>query len=276
MKPQALIATALLLALGAATSVAQACNGTPDFTLRVEAASGSAGGPGGYKATLTSFAFPRHFRDIPLFPASCSGLPGTPVVGDATLTLHPAISGGGTTLRIPMSGGGASCALYSEFDLTSGIDPTCNEPDQEMPGQTKMQIVETPEITDLGAASPVQVGPVTTQWGTAITLLASQASKRRSGQCYFRYRYVTINNGPGVSEGTENSLTLNSPTGQLLALDLTRALESVQTDVSSGLLALPEGQSMIVLTLDAGEYVPETSEGNNLRRLQVNVQGSCN
>ena len=42
-----------------------------------------------------------------------------------------------------------------------------------------------------------------------------------------------------------------------------------------GRVGLPSGLSTLVLEIDAPEYVPETNEYNNVRRVILDVQGSC-
>lgn len=275
MKTQVLI-SALLLALSATAAHAQAAPSTdPEYTYRVTVNSA-----GAYRVTVTSFNGPFHYRDVPLLPRNCSGNAGSPVTGAAEMLLFVQPSGPiHAEFHVPMTGGGSACEIFGEFDLKA-LDrpPSTNEVDPEMPpqGTHKPRMKELPDgINDLRAAEPVQIGRYLINWGDTTTLPASQATARRSGVCFFPYRYITLNAGPGTAEGTSNSLRRNGINGQLLAFDDLPALSPMTATTVNGLIGLPSGLSTIVLEADAPDYLAESSEYNNLRSVVVNVQGSC-
>lgn len=276
MKTQVLI-SALLLALSATAAHAQAAPGSadPEYTYRVTVNSA-----GAYGVTVTSFNGPFHYRDVPLLPQNCSGSAGSPVTGAAEMLLFVQPSGPiHAEFHVPMSGGGFGCEIVGEFDLKA-LDrpPSTNEVDPEMPpqGGHKPRMKELPDgINDLRAADPVQIGRNLVNWGEYMTLSASHATVRRSGVCFFPYRYITLNAGPGTAEGTTNSLRRNGINGQLLAFDDLPALSPMSATTVSGQIGLPSGVSTIVLEADAPDYLTESSEYNNLRSVVVNVQGSC-
>lgn len=264
--------SALLLALSAGAACAQTAP-APDYTYRVDSA-----GTAGWRATITAYHGPFHYRDLVLTPRYCSGNPGTPDSAAAEMRVFPQASGPWPAeFRVPMSGGGANCELFVGFDLKNHDQPpTTQEVDPEMPGQgQKPRMKEVPDTTDLAAADPVLIGPAILQWGDQATIPASQATRRRNGLCYFPYRYLVLDAGPGHAEGTSASLRLNGPTGTLLAYDDLPALQPLSTAAASGTIGLPSGSSIVVIEVDAPDYVPETSETNNLRRVLIDVQGSC-
>lgn len=267
--------SALLTGLAATAAAAQSApaGADPDYSYRLEAIAGA-----GYRVTLTSFHGPFHYRDLLLQPRNCSSAAGSPLAAAAQLWVFAQPSATlRATFRVPMSGGGSGCELFTEFDLKANDrPPSTNEVDPEMPGQgQKQHLQQVPEITDLSAADPLLLGQTLTQWGSAVTVTAEQAKAQRNGLCYFGYRYLTLNNGPGHAEGTSNTLRRGSPAGALLAVDDLPALKPIAATTSTGLIGLAPGTTTVVLNIDAAEYVPETNEANNLRRVIVNVQGRC-
>ncbi|WP_313919941.1 hypothetical protein [Tahibacter sp.] len=275
MKTQVLL-SALLLALSATAAHAQSAPGSadPEYTYRV-----TVNAAGAYRVTVTSFNGPFHYRDVPLLPQNCSGNAGSPVTGAAEMLLFVQPSGPiHAEFHVPMTGGGSGCEIAGEFDLKA-LDrpPSTSQVDPEMPGQgQKPRMKELPDgINDLRAADPVQIGRNFINWGDVTSLPARQATFRRNGVCYFPYRYITLNAGPGTAEGTSNSLRRNTINGQLLAFDDLPALSPMTATTVNGLIGLPSGWSTIVLEADAPEYLAESSEFNNVRSVVVNVQGSC-
>jgi hypothetical protein len=267
-----LLFSALLLALSAGAACAQVAP-APDYTYRVNSA-----GTAGWRATITAYHGAFHYRDLVLTPRYCTGNPGTPDSAAAEMRVYQQASGPWSAdFRVPMSGGGANCELFIEFDLKDhDRPPIFHEVDTEMPGQgQKPRMKEVPDPTDLAAADPVLIGPAILQWGDQAAIPATQATRRRNGVCYFPYRHLTLNAGPGHAEGTSTSLRLNGPTGSLLAYDDLPALQPLSTASASGMIGLPSGSSIVVIEVDAPDYVPESSETNNLRRVLIDVQGSC-
>lgn len=276
MKTSTLL-SALMLALAANAATAQTAPGSspsPDYSYRINRAA-----TGAWLVTLTSFHGPFHYRDMVLTPQGCGSNPGTPVSSAAQLWVTPQSTGPyHAEFRVPASSGG-TCMFTKPFDLKAEDRPTHEEPDPESPpqGQKQLQLWEVPDgPTDLSAADPLQIGETMTQWGGYATVFASQAVARRNNLCYFPYSYLTINAGPGFAEGTSNALTLSVPDGPLLALDDQPALLPMSATPVKGKIGLPSGLSVVVLEIDAPAYVPETNEYNNLRRVLVDVQGSCN
>lgn len=273
MKTPALFCALLLSFAATAHAQSTAPAADPDYSYRIDSAVG-----GGLRVTLTAFHGPFHYRDVALTPQGCSGPTGSPVAGAAEMYVFAQASGPLLAeFSVPMSAGGANCRMHTSLLLKDNDrPPSTNEVDPEMPGQgQKMRMKQLPEITDLSAADPLLLGSTLTYWGASVTVPATQAALRRSGYCYFDYRYLTINAGPGHAEGTSNTLRRGGPNGQLLAIDELPALTPMDAAGSSGRIALPPGLSVVVVDVDAAEYVPETNEANNLRRVIVFVQGSC-
>ncbi|HSX60807.1 MAG TPA: hypothetical protein VLF18_11460 [Tahibacter sp.] len=275
MKSSTLL-SALMLALAANAATAQTAPGSsanPDYSYRIDRDAA-----GAYLVTLTSFHGPFHYRDMALTPQGCGASPGSPITSAAELWLFPQPTGVlSAEFRVPASSGG-SCRFSTTFDLKAEDRPQHEEPDPESPPQgQKLQLWEMPDSpTDLSAADPVQIGPTPTQWGSTAVVPAAQADARRNGLCYFAYSYLSTNAGPGHAEGTSNALTLSAPGGPLLALDDLPAQLPMSATVVDGRIGLPSGISVVVVEVDAPAYVPETSETNNVRRVVVDVQGSCN
>lgn len=264
--------SALLLAFAAnATQIPPGA----DYTYRIDR-SGS-----GYELTVTGFQGPFHYRDMPLVPQHCSGDAGTPVMAGATMQVNTQDgSPYHARFRAPMSSGGASCEIVGEFDLQAQDLPTtttAGEVDREGPGQGgNVQLAMLPDgINDLQAADPLQLGRSFLNWGDVVALPAAQATARRGGVCYFPYRYMTINAGPGSAEGTSNSLRAMNANGPLLAFNDLPALRALSGTPVHGQVGLPPGLTTMVLEVDAPGYARESSESNNLRSLTVDVQGSC-
>lgn len=267
-----ILLSALLLAFAAnATHIPP----DADYTYRVDR------GGTGYQLTVTSFDGPFHYRDIPLLPQQCSGDAGMPAVASANMFVLVQAGPYHAEFRVPMSSGGASCELVGEFDLAAQDLPTtttAGEVDREGPGQGgNVQLAMLPDgINDLQAADPIQLGRSFINWGDAVVLPTAHAIARRGGVCYFPYRYLTINAGPGTAEGTSNSLRATSVSGPLLAFNDLPALRPLSNTLVGGQIGLPPGPSIMVLEIDAPGYAQESSESNNLRSLTVDVQGSCN
>lgn len=270
-----ILLSALMLALAANAAAAQTAPGSstaPEYTYRIDGTPGA-----GYRATLTAFHGPFHYRDIPLTPQGCGASPGTPVSSAAELIVFVQPTGPiHAEFHVPASSGGA-CEFVTVFDLKAeDRPPSTQEVDPEMPGQgQKPRMKEVPEITDLSAADPVRIGRTMTQWGGVAVIPASQAVLRRNGVCYFPYSYLSINAGPGHAEGSSNALTLGTPNGPLLALDDLAAQLPMSAATVQGRIGLPSGLSLVVLEVDAPGYVPETNPYNNVRRVMVDVTGSC-
>lgn len=264
--------SAVLLALTASAAQAQSA-AAPEYTYRIDSTPGA-----GYRATLTAFHGPFHYRDIPLIPTGCGSNVGTPIADDAELTVFVQPTGPiQAKFQVPSTSGG-SCSFDADFDLKA-LDrpPSTNEVDPEMPGQgQKPRMKRVPEINDLSAADPVQIGGTLTQWGSFAAIPASQAVLKRNGVCYFPYSYISLNAGPGHAEGSSNTLRLNGPNGPLLSLKDLPALQPMSATTVTGRIGLPSGLSIIAVEVDAPEYVPETNEFNNVRRVLVDVTGSCN
>lgn len=271
-----ILLSALMLGLAANAAVAQTAPGSsasPDYSYRITSAA-----TGAYLVTITSFNGPFHYRDMPLTPQGCGTSPGTPITNAAELWLFPQPSGVlSAEFRVPASSGG-TCRFTTTFDLKAEDRPKHEEPDPESPPQgQKLQLWEVPDSpTDLSAADPLQIGPTLTQWGGTAVVLASQAVAHRNNLCYFPYSYLSINAGPGHAEGSSNALTLSIPGGPLLALDDLPAQLPMSATAVKGRIGLPSGLSVVVVEVDAPGYVPETNEYNNVRRVLVDVQGSCN
>ncbi|HSX60806.1 MAG TPA: hypothetical protein VLF18_11455 [Tahibacter sp.] len=269
-----ILLSALLLALAANTASAQAAPGSSplEYTYRIDSVAGA-----GYRATLTAFHGPFQYRDMPMTPQGCGASAGSPVSSAAELIVFVQPTGPiHAKFRAPSTSGG-SCEFVTEFDLKAeDRPPSTQEVDPEMPGQgQKPRMKEVPEILDLSAADPVRIGRTMTQWGGVAVIPASQAVLRRNGTCYFPYSYLSINAGPGHAEGSSNALTLGAPDGPLLALDDLAAQLPMSAATVSGRIGLPSGLSLVVLEIDAPGYVPETIAYNNVRRVMVDVTGSC-
>ncbi|MBL8301078.1 MAG: hypothetical protein JNN30_22295 [Rhodanobacteraceae bacterium] len=267
--------SALSLALAASAATAQTAPGSsasPDYSYRIDSVPGAS-----HRVTITSFNGPFHYRDMALTPRNCGSSPGVPVPRAAEMLLFVPSNGPiHAEFRVPASSGG-SCEFVTEFDLKAqDRPPSTNEVNPETPGQgQKPRMKLVPEITDLSAADPLQIGRIATQWGSVVTLPASQAVARNNGICYFAYSYLSINAGPGHAEGSTNALTLNPPNGPLLAVDDLPAQLPMSAATVRGRIGLPSGFSTVVLEVDAPNYVPETNETNNLRNISINVQGNC-
>jgi hypothetical protein len=130
-------------------------------------------------------------------------------------------------------------------------------------------------VADLLLLNGLQVGSKTIAWGEAATIPAGQASANQGGRCEFRYRYSTMNRGEAAAGPATNLIRLDSPTGAVLAQDALPGLAVAAHHTSSGSLWLAPGTWTLYVHADGKLDVAESDEQNNLRRVRVELQGSC-
>jgi hypothetical protein len=130
-------------------------------------------------------------------------------------------------------------------------------------------------VADLLPLNGLRVGPKLIQWGQTETISADQASSKQGGRCEFRYRYDTGNQGNAASGPATNLVLLNQPNGAALAQDALPGLAVATQHTSSGTLWLVPGTWTIYVHADGKQDVAEGDEQNNLRRVRVQVEGSC-
>ena len=112
-------------------------------------------------------------------------------------------------------------------------------------------------------------------WGQTATISSNAASSKQAGRCFFRYRYDTGNQGQAVAGATANRLHLDAANGPPLATDALPGLPAGDQHTASGLLPLVVGTWTLYVHVDDDLVVPEGDEQNNLRRVRVRVEGSC-
>lgn len=169
---------------------------------------------------------------------------------------------------------------------TTPVDPQAN-PQPPVPGIEGSPIGTAGAPSDrkgtgrLAAAAdllPVQGLRLATKlipWGQTATISTDEASAKKNGRCEFRYRYETTNDGQAAAGPGSNHVLLNAATGPALAKDALPALAVATQHTASGLLQLKPGTWTLYVQVDALKQVAESDEQNNLRRVRVQVDGSC-
>lgn len=130
-------------------------------------------------------------------------------------------------------------------------------------------------VADLTPVNGLQLGPKLIPWGQVATIPADQASSKQAGRCEFRYRYDTVNQGNAAAGPATNLVLLNAPNGAELAQDALPGLAVAAQHASSGTLWLAPGTWTIYVHVDGKQDVAEADEQNNLRRVRVQLEGSC-
>lgn len=160
--------------------------------------------------------------------------------------------------------------------IQAGLDRDRGGPppgDRDPGGPIQMKAVVAQ--ADLALMGEFGLGDQSIPWGTEATVQASSAAFKRVGRCGFRYVYRTRNAGPVASLATANRILRDTQTGDLLATKAMPALASGEVAVSDGHVSLAPGTWMLYVHADAPGNVAESDETNNLRRVRVTVDGSC-
>lgn len=128
---------------------------------------------------------------------------------------------------------------------------------------------------DLAITNSFKIGSVNIPWGVGGVISATKAISKTSGKCVFRYRYITRNQGQMAAGSVTNRIFLGAQNGTVLANVILPALAKNAQASSFGEVALKPGLSTLYVHADAMHQVAESDEANNLRRVQVTVQGDC-
>ena len=139
-------------------------------------------------------------------------------------------------------------------------------------GPVQIQALGKPDLALIGVFT---LGNADIPWGTSAVLSADVSSFREKGECRFRYRYLTRNQGLVAAAAANNSVFRDAQNGPVLASVGLPALAKGAQAASSGHIALKPGIWMLYVHADATKLVPESDEANNLRRIKVTVQGDC-
>lgn len=130
-------------------------------------------------------------------------------------------------------------------------------------------------VADLLPLNGLRVATSFVPWGQTATISTDAASSKQAGRCFFRYRYDTENQGQVAAGAATNRIHLDAANGPSLADDALPGLGAGQQQTASGLLPLKEGLWTLYVHVDDGLVVAEGDEQNNLRRVRVRVEGSC-
>ncbi len=112
-------------------------------------------------------------------------------------------------------------------------------------------------------------------WGQTATISTDAASSKQGGRCFFRHRYDIGNQGQAAAGATTNRIHLDAANGPSLADYALPGLAAGDQQTSSGLLPLVVGTWTLYVHVDDDLLVAEGDEQNNLRRVRVRVEGSC-
>ncbi|MBW6508422.1 MAG: hypothetical protein K0A94_02650 [Desulfuromonadales bacterium] len=207
---------------------------------------------------------PQALEQTRLSEQMTTGAPGqlrSTLPGQATLTPEGMA---GEAMR-PMSGGVAPTGVQGGgAPLASG--------QLQLPPQ-QVQPLQATALPDLTADVQVLIGGSRTAWGQQVTLAADQAQKKEQGTCFFPVQYG-VNNMSTVAAGpfysAWDNVLVPTPVGRNWT-GLAAGAKATHTD----LLPLKPGNNAITLTLDQRRQVQESDENNNLFRLNVLLNGSC-
>ncbi|HKY60351.1 MAG TPA: type VI secretion system tube protein Hcp [Gemmatimonadota bacterium] len=130
-------------------------------------------------------------------------------------------------------------------------------------------------VADLLPLNGLTVATIFIPWGQTATVSTDAASSKQGGRCFFRYRYDTGNQGQAGAGATTNRIHLDAANGPSLADDALAGLAAGDQQTSSGLLPLVVGTWTLYVHVDDDLLVAEGDEQNNLRRVRVRVEGSC-
>ncbi len=130
-------------------------------------------------------------------------------------------------------------------------------------------------VADLLPLNGLTVATSFIAWGQTATISTDAASSKQGGRCFFRYRYDTGNQGQAGAGATTNRIHLDAANGPSLADDALAGLAAGDQQTSSGLLPLVVGTWTLYVHVDDDLVVAEGDEQNNLRRVRVRVEGSC-
>ena len=171
---------------------------------------------------------------------------------------------------------------YSEKKLAAPAGPVKAGYDLEKVEEGAAGPGEAPPVAGLVAAVadllPLKGLTVATSfipWGQMATISTDAASSKEGGRCFFRYRYDTGNQGEAGAGATTNRIHLDATNGPSLADDALVGLAAGDQQTSSGLLPLVVGTWTLYVHVDDDLLVAEGDESNNLRRVRVRVEGSC-
>jgi hypothetical protein len=128
---------------------------------------------------------------------------------------------------------------------------------------------------DVGDLPGMAIGGVFVPWGGNTVLQDANASARYGGRCAFSYLHLNLNTGDVASGATQNAIYLHAVGLPMLASSPLPSLQPGMGAVSSGTLWLAPGVWALYVYADASWSVAETNEQNNLRMVQVTVQGRC-
>ncbi len=128
---------------------------------------------------------------------------------------------------------------------------------------------------DVGNLPGMAIGGVFVPWGGNAVLQDADASARFGGRCAFSYLHLNLNTGGAASVATQNAIHLHAPGLPMLASSPLPSLQPGMGAVSSGTLWLAPGVWTLYVYADTPWSVPEIHEYNNLRMVQVTVQGRC-
>ena len=113
-------------------------------------------------------------------------------------------------------------------------------------------------------------------WSSSIVLPTSEATTQQNGLCTFRAQYFVRNLGFLSSIPTQNTLRRNAPGGMLLSSVAMGALPYNTLFNASSDIVLAPGSHTLYAKIDEPNTNAEYYENNNLNRVLVTVQGSCN
>lgn len=128
-------------------------------------------------------------------------------------------------------------------------------------------------LPDIASAPSLTIGTRPVNWGDVLSVNATEARRVHGGLCEFAVRHTARNAGLGAAAASHRRWTNSGAPGQwdmsYPPIPAGGFVERVDT------LPLAPGRNVLYLTLDSANGVAESNENNNLYRVAVDVNGSC-
>lgn len=154
----------------------------------------------------------------------------------------------------------------------------CTDPDG--PGQGELHLhapIQLPR-PDLMLLPQLRLGTLSGQWGDRLQV---PAVANAAGRCQVRLQIGVMNGGQRASDATRHLLRQrplllrNDSPGRTLAELQQPSLAPGETRTFELTVPLSAGTSWIEAELDVDDAVKESNEGNNRRRVQIQLDPAC-
>ncbi len=174
---------------------------------------------------------------------------------------------------------GCALSVFAHTSLASGPTPSDQMVSSDF-NSTVVPTVDGPASSGAGQGDvePVNganVGGVWVPWNGVVTLPASSALTFRDGKCVFDYAYWVANEGVAITPPTYNLIRRNATAGAVLDRTSMPPFKPGTFMTTTGAVALSPGTTMLYVIVDAPNRIIENNENDNIRRVTVQVTGTC-